>query len=131
MKKDFFVIRKTGGTRGNSNVGQNFGRVGDPQPTTVNINGREYATTVEHRSGSLLLYAVEYFTASLTMDEVITLLKDGSRWNIIPLEKTDGKSTYLDTRRWIIPGKFPFYENTSFQHYPNDCASAISEYFSL
>lgn len=56
---EIFIIKPTGGTRGNSSKGTNFGEVGNPQNEMINLpSGISIETQVKFRSGSLCAYAV-------------------------------------------------------------------------
>lgn len=80
---DTLCIRKVGGSRGNSPVGQNFGRLWAPESSKLQFNCGEIQTRVFMRYGSLLTYYQEAFVASLTPEEIGILVLQG--WRAIPI----------------------------------------------
>lgn len=105
--RDVIICRQTGGTRGNSPRGINFGNVGDPQPTTV----MGIRTNVVHRAGALQLYAIEWASIeNCSVKQLFNLLHEG--WNVYmaaDVEIKDGD--VYQNGSWIIPASGQFRES--------------------
>jgi len=105
--RDVVIIRKTGGTRGNSPIGINFGNVGDPTPEIV----MGTKTNVVHRSGALLNYAIEWAKIhNCSIDNLFRLLHEG--WNIyLASDVTIIDGDIYRNGSWIIPCGGQFRES--------------------
>jgi hypothetical protein len=111
---EILFYRQAGGVRGNSPIGQNFGRVCDPQPTTISLPSGNYQTTVVHRSGALVDYAVEFFVIpSASIADLEQMIRDHySIWWIATEGKfkigADGPSR-TDGLGWLTTKSAPHF----------------------
>ena len=105
--RDIIIVRKTGGTRGNSSRGVNYGNVGNPNPTTV----MGVQSNVVHRSGALQLYAVEWaLIENCSIERLFALLHEG--WNAYPAaEITVNNGDIFQNGSWVIPASGQFRQS--------------------
>ena len=105
---EIFIIKQTGGTRGNSSRGTNFGEVGNPQNETITLpSGISVETEVKFRHGGLLSYAVrQAYIPNATLADIFHLFFNQDYEIFTNVDVSDPNWVRNSNGEQIIPSKY-------------------------